>query len=43
MHSLLKRQIRRYFGEDEPPGACSPFLKAVNAAYHQADDDRLML
>jgi len=43
MHSLLKRQIRRYFGEDEPSGACSPFLKAVNAAYHQADDDRLML
>jgi len=43
MHSLLKRQIRRYFGEDEPSGACSPFLEAVNAAYHQADDDRLML
>ncbi|MCI0396956.1 MAG: HAMP domain-containing histidine kinase [Chloroflexi bacterium] len=44
MHALLKRQLKRHFGDLE---ALSPewqaFLQAVNDAYKQFDVDRLML
>lgn len=43
-HSLLARQIRRFFGsEAEMSDTCVAFLDSVDAAYHQFDDDRAML
>jgi signal transduction histidine kinase len=43
-HSLLAGQIRRFFGTEEGMSAtCLAFLKAVDAAYRQSDDDRAML
>jgi signal transduction histidine kinase len=46
-HSLLKRQIRRFLGdegtEEALPGHCRDFLEAVNDAYWQADYDRSLL
>lgn len=43
-HSLLARQIRRFFGSEERMSAsCLEFLDAVDAAYRQSDDDRAML
>jgi signal transduction histidine kinase len=43
-HSLLARQIRRFFGTEEGMSAhCLAFLDAVDAAYRQSDDDRAML
>ena len=44
MHSLLKRQLKRYFGESFTiPEAWQPFVNAVNEAYRQFDIDRGML
>ena len=44
MHSLLKRQLRRYLGEQtQPPEALQHLLDAVSDAYHQADADRAMV
>jgi PAS domain S-box-containing protein len=44
MHSLLKRQIRRYLGHVIPTGEpWQAFLDAVNDAYEQSDADRRML
>ncbi len=44
LHSLLKRQIRRYLGSDEAiPPEFEPFVQAVNEAYHEIDYDREML
>jgi PAS domain S-box-containing protein len=43
-HSLLTRQIRRHFGdEDAVPESCRAFLESVNDAYWQSDADRAML
>ncbi len=44
MHRLLMRQIRRFFGEvEELPPAMRPLFEAVDAYYHQADNDREMI
>ncbi|MHB8137900.1 MAG: PAS domain S-box protein [Smithellaceae bacterium] len=44
MHSLLKRQLKRSFGESfEIPDNWSGFIDAVNNAYHESDMDRNML
>lgn len=44
MHRLLVRQIRRFFGEvAELPSAVLPLFEAVDAYYHQADNDREMI
>ena len=44
LHSLLKRQIKRYYGNLVAcPKNLEDFLDAVNEAYRQADDDRGML
>lgn len=45
MHQLLKRQLKKYapFTGEEPPAEWRAFLDAVNAAYDQADADRLMI
>jgi signal transduction histidine kinase len=43
-HSLLARQIRRFFGsEDDLSDTCRAFLDSVDAAYRRSDDDRAML
>ena len=44
VHSLLQRQIRKYFGglENIPP-QCMNFFESVNEAYHQFDMDRKLL
>ena len=44
LHSLLKRQLRRFIGETEslPPGQAELY-QAINAAYLQFDEDRRML
>lgn len=44
MHSLLLRQIRRLFGEvQELPARMLPLFEAIDAYYHQADNDREMI
>ncbi|HTY13560.1 MAG TPA: PAS domain-containing protein [Candidatus Omnitrophota bacterium] len=44
MHSLLARQLKKYFGgAQKAPKELSEFLDAVNDAYEQSDTDRKML
>ena len=44
MHSLLKRQIKRFFGDSfEVPDEWIGFIDSVNSAYHESDADRNML
>ncbi len=44
MHSLLKRQLKRNFGElDSIPAEWHPFLKLVDEAYREFDADRMLL
>ncbi len=44
MHTLLKRQLRRYFGDSfSVPEEWQGFLGAVNDAYRESDVDREML
>ena len=42
LHTLLLRQLRKYFPAGAPDGAAD-FIEAVNTAYGQFDDDRRML
>ena len=43
MHSLLRRQLKRFFPDDRVPAELQPLLDAVAEAYKQFDDDRAML
>ncbi|HKW28598.1 MAG TPA: PAS domain S-box protein, partial [Verrucomicrobiae bacterium] len=44
MHSLLKRQLKRHFGGNFTlPKGCQNFISAINAAYTEFDEDRVML
>ena len=44
MHRLLQRQLRRYIGSDtDIPEELLRFVKAIDAAYTQADDDRALI
>jgi PAS domain S-box-containing protein len=44
MHSLLKRQLKRHFGDDaETPPQWRAFIDSVDAAYRGFDEDRRML
>ena len=44
MHSLLKRQLKRSFGDSfEMPEAWKSFIDMVDSAYHESDMDRNML
>ena len=43
LHSLLKRQLKRFFGSADPPPELADFVTAVNTAYFEADEDRAML
>jgi len=43
-HTLLKRQLMKLFGESFTfPDEWRGFVEAVNAAYHEADEDRSLL
>jgi PAS domain-containing protein len=43
-HSLLRRQLRRYFGDQfEVPATWRGFVAAVNDTYREFDADRAML
>ncbi len=43
-HNLLRRQIKRHFGQTEiPAGSLVDFVAAVDAAYRANDEDRAML
>ena len=44
LHRLLARQLHRYLSPSEPlPHRFETFLEAVNAAYHENDEDRRMM
>jgi len=43
VHRLLRRQLRKLFGERPPAEALAPLLAAVDEAYRQADLDRTMV
>jgi PAS domain S-box-containing protein len=44
MHRLLKRQLKRFFGDSfEAPEDWRGFIDMVNSAYHESDMDRNML
>ena len=43
MHSLLRRQLKRFFPDQAVPAELQPMLDAVNQAYKQFDNDRSML
>jgi signal transduction histidine kinase/CheY-like chemotaxis protein len=43
LHSLLRRQLKRFFPDDKVPAELQPLLDAVGEAYKQFDDDRSML
>ena len=44
MHKLLARQLKRYFGDaSSVPEGLEEFVAAIDAAYRQADADRLLL
>ena len=42
-HALLRRQLRKHFGSAEPLESMRSFVEAVNEAYFQADDERMMM
>jgi signal transduction histidine kinase len=42
-HKLLKRQLKKYLGEDELPDRLRPLLNAISEAYRQQDDDRQLI
>jgi signal transduction histidine kinase/ActR/RegA family two-component response regulator len=42
VHSLLKRQIRRQFGDEVPEGLM-PFLSMIDRTYRDFDADRLLM
>lgn len=42
-HKLLKRQMRKYLSKDTDIDALVPLLNAVNEAYKENDQDRLMI
>ena len=43
MHSLLRRQLTRFFPDGQVPAALQPMLDAIEQAYQQFDNDRAML
>jgi diguanylate cyclase (GGDEF)-like protein/PAS domain S-box-containing protein len=40
LHSLLRRQLRRYLGSEEPPAELKDLLTAIDDAYLESDSDR---
>jgi signal transduction histidine kinase/CheY-like chemotaxis protein len=44
MHTLLRRQIKKFFGDvGNVPPECAAFLRAIEQAYQQYDDDHEMI
>lgn len=43
MHSLLRRQLKRFFPDDQIPADLTPLLEAIDQAYDEFDNDRAML
>ena len=43
LHSLLRRQLKRYFPDHRLPAELDAMLAAINQAYHEFDNDRAML
>jgi len=43
LHSLLRRQLKRFFPDNQVPAELQPLLDAINDAYSQFDGDRAML
>ena len=43
MHTLLRRQLRRYLGSEEPPADLKDLLAAVDGAYAESDSDRALV
>jgi hypothetical protein len=43
MHNLLKRQLKKIFGESSLSGGVKGFIKLVDDAYREFDIDRNML
>ena len=43
MHSLLRRQLKRFFPDERVPAELHALLDAVDQAYQQFDNDRSML
>ena len=42
-HRLLIRQIKKYLGTETIPAGMETFFEAVSQAYHDFDNDRLMI
>jgi diguanylate cyclase (GGDEF)-like protein/PAS domain S-box-containing protein len=43
VHSLLRRQLRRFLGSEEPPAELKDLLAAIDSAYSESDSDREMV
>ena len=43
MHSLLRRQLTRFFPDGQVPADLQPMLEAIDQAYVGFDNDRTML
>jgi len=43
LHKLLKRQLKKHLGVIEIPDNLKPFICAIDEAYKQNDDDKLMV
>jgi two-component system NtrC family sensor kinase len=43
LHKLLKRQLKKYLGVIEIPDNIKPLINAIDEAYKQNDDDKLMV
>jgi diguanylate cyclase (GGDEF)-like protein/PAS domain S-box-containing protein len=43
LHSLLRRQLRRYLGSEAPPAELKDLLTAIDGAYSESDSDREMV
>ncbi|HWI18702.1 MAG TPA: ATP-binding protein, partial [Vicinamibacterales bacterium] len=43
LHSLLRRQLKRFFPDDRIPSELDALLPAIDQAYRQFDNDRSML
>ncbi len=43
LHALLRRQLRKHLGSAEALESMRSFVDAVNEAYLQADDERMMM
>jgi len=43
VHNLLRRQLRRHFGSEEPPAELTDLFAVIDGAYKESDSDREMV